>query len=316
MSRFWRQALGVLLLVCSLPALAHEMSLAELSLHEISPGEFQWQWGLTEKRPPYEVLKPIWPEGCVAEDLTVRCTNGAMKGPLTIEGVGQTYSAVLLKIQWADGQDSTYTLTGAKPTVQLFGSARDQRGFAEIASVYLRLGVEHILSGYDHLLFVCSLLFLVGFTRKLVWTLTAFTLAHSITLALCALDILTLRPPPVEANIALSIMLVAGEALHSRETLARRWPALIAFLFGLVHGLGFAGGLKAIGLPDHYLPAALLSFNVGVEAGNLLVVALAWPVWLLIRRWPVAVRARTPILYGIGTMAAYWSWIRIVAILS
>src|SRR5262245_9601754 len=237
MSRIWRQSLMVLLLVCSLPAAAHEMSLAELGLRETAPGEFQWQWGLTERRAPAEVLKPIWPEGCVAEDFIVRCASGAMKGPLTIEGVGQTYSAVLLKIQWADGQDSTYTLTGAKPTVQLFGSARDQRGFAEIASVYLRLGVEHILSGYDHLLFVCSLLFLVGFTRKLVLTLTAFTLAHSITLALSALDILTLRPPPVEANIALSIMLVAGEALHSRETLARRWPALIAFLFGLVHGL-------------------------------------------------------------------------------
>src|SRR5262249_21736112 len=95
--------------------------------------------------------------------------------------------------------------------------------------------------GFDHLLFVFALLFLVGFNRRLVWTITAFTLAHSLTLALAALGILTLHSPPVEATIALSIMLVAGEALHKEQTLARRWPALVAFLFGLVHGLGFAG---------------------------------------------------------------------------
>ena len=316
MSRIrWLGAFAAVLIAC-LPAGAHELSLAELELRETDPGQFQWQWGLTDKRPPAEVLRPIWPEGCIAEDFALRCSGGAMKGPLMIEGVGRAYSAVLLKIRWADGQSSTYTLTGAKPAVQLFGSARDQRGFGEIASAYLRLGVEHILSGYDHLLFVFSLLFLVGFNRKLVWTLTAFTLAHSITLALAALDILTLRPPPVEANIALSIVLVAGEALHSTETLARRWPALVALLFGLVHGLGFAGGLKAVGLPDHYLPAALLSFNAGVEVGNLLIVALAWPAWVLIKRWPATMRARTPVLYAIGTVASYWFWIRVAAILT
>jgi hydrogenase/urease accessory protein HupE len=198
----------------------------------------------------------------------------------------------------------------------LFGSAEDQRGGAEIASAYVRLGVEHILSGIDHLLFVFGLLFMVGFRRKLVWTITAFTVAHSLTLASAALGWLTLRSPPVEATIALSIVLVAGEALHTRETLARRWPVVVAFLFGLVHGLGFAGALQEIGLPAKHLPIALLCFNVGVEIGQLLTVGTAWLFWMAIRNWPQALRARTPLLYGIGSVAAYWSWLRIVAIFS
>ena len=175
------------------------------------------------------------------------------------------------------------------------------------------LGVEHILAGIDHLLFVLALLFLVGFRRQLVLTITAFTVAHSVTLVLSALGLLTLRPPPVEATIALSILLVAGEALHDRPTLSRRWPALVALLFGLVHGLGFAGALAQIGLPQHHLPVALLSFNLGVEAGQLLVVLAAWGLHTLVARWPRVAAARRPVLYGIGGMAAFWTIERVVA---
>src|SRR4029077_7138230 len=178
------------------------------------------------------------------------------------------------------------------------------------------LGVEHILSGYDHLLFVLALLFLVGFNRRLVWTITAFTAAHSVTLALAALGLLTLRSTPVEATIALSILLVAGEALHSRQTLSRRWPALVAFLFGLVHGLGFAGALKEIGLPQHHLSVALLTVNVGVELGQLLVVAVAYPVYRAFASSPKFAFARAPALYAIGAVAAYWSIGRVVSILA
>jgi hypothetical protein len=110
-------------------------------------------------------------------------------------------------------------------------------------------------------------------------------------------------------------VLVAGEALHTRNTLARRWPALVAFLFGLVHGLGFAGALKEIGLPENHLPVALLTFNVGVEIGQLMTVGAAWAVWKLCARWPALSRARTALLYGIGSLAAYWSWLRVAAIL-
>jgi hypothetical protein len=147
-------------------------------------------------------------------------------------------------------------------------------------------------------------------------TITAFTVAHSLTLALSALGWLTLRSPPVEATIALSIMLVAGEALHKEQTLSRRWPALVAFLFGLVHGLGFAGALADIGLPQNHLFIALLTFNVGVELGQLLVVALAYVAYRAFAARPRFQLARKPALYAIGGVAAYWSIGRVVAILS
>jgi hypothetical protein len=217
---------------------------------------------------------------------------------------------------WRDGQTSVYTLTGAQPTARLHGAAGDQRGRGEIARAYTILGVEHILGGIDHLLFVAGLLFLVGFRRRLIGTITAFTLAHSLTLACSVFGWITLRPAPVEATIAMSIVLVAGEALRERETLARRVPALVSFLFGLVHGLGFAGALKEVGLPQSHLPLALLTFNVGVEIGQLLMVLAAFIVVRapIPQRWLVG--ARRPALYAVGVVAAYWSWQRIAAIAS
>jgi hypothetical protein len=140
--------------------------------------------------------------------------------------------------------------------------------------------------------------------------------AHSLTLASSALGWLVLRSPPVEATIALSIMLVASEALRDRETLARRWPALVAFGFGLVHGLGFAGALQEIGLPDSHFMLALLTFNVGVEIGQLLTVGAAWLVYRAVRQLPVMPQARLAALYAIGTMAAYWSVERVFAIVA
>jgi hydrogenase/urease accessory protein HupE len=293
---------------------AHEMSMAEMQLRETSRGEFLWQWTASEKRAASEDLTPVWPEGCRADAAMLRCGAAGLTGTLAIDGVGKRYSAALVKVYWLDGQSRVYTVTAGQPRVQLYGAANDPRGRAQIAWAYAQLGVEHILGGVDHLLFVVGLLFLVGFNRRLLWTITAFTAAHSLTLASSALGWLVLRPPPVEATIALSIMLVAGEALHRRKTLARRWPALVAFLFGLVHGLGFAGALKEIGLPDEHLLVALLTFNVGVEIGQLMAVAAAWLLWRASARWPRLAQARTAALYGIGTLAAYWSWLRIAAI--
>jgi len=238
-----------------------------------------------------------------------------MQGTLEMEGVGQRYSAALVKVFWLDGQSRVYTLTAGQPTVHLYGSADDRRGWGEIASAYTVLGVEHILTGIDHLLFVIGLLFLVGFRRKLVWTITAFTAAHSLTLASAALGWLTLRSAPVEACIALSIVLVAAEALRDRQTLARRLPALVSFIFGLVHGLGFAGALKDIGLPENHLWIALLTFNVGVEFGQLMTVGAAWLVYRVLRQLPLMPLARQTTLYAIGSVAAYWSCTRIVTIL-
>ena len=307
-------ALLALTALTAQPASAHEMSMAEMQLRELSRGEFVWQWTATEKRPASEDLTPVWPSACRAEANRLHCGETGLQGTLAVQGVGKRYSAALVKVFWLDGQSRVYTLTAGQTTVQLYGSADDQRGMGEIARAYTLLGVEHILSGIDHLLFVIGLLFLVGFQRQLFWTICAFTLAHSLTLASSALGWLVLRSPPVEATIALSIVLVAGEALHQRQTLARRWPALVAFLFGLVHGLGFAGALKEIGLPENHLLVALLSFNVGVEIGQLLAVAAAWAVWRLSTRWPRTAQLRTALLYAIGAVAAYWSWLRIALI--
>jgi len=311
-----RAALLLVLAAAALPARAHEMSMAELTLREMQRGEFVWQWGAGEKRPIAQDLTPVWPQGCSADATVLRCGEQGLAGTMSVKGVGERYSAAIVKVVWQGGESRVYTLTKAQPTVQLYGAADDPRGMGEIASAYTLLGVEHILGGIDHLLFVIGLLFLVGFNRRLVLTITAFTAAHSLTLASSALGWLTLRSAPVEASIALSIVLVASEAMHKRETLARRWPALVAFLFGLVHGLGFAGALQEIGLPQNHLLVALLTFNVGVEIGQLLTVGACWALWRVSSRWPAVQRLRTVLLYGIGGMAAYWSWLRVAAVLS
>jgi hypothetical protein len=314
MSRAFRVLVALLLAFVTGTALAHEMSMAEMTLRETRDGEFLMQWSASGSRPAADVLTPRWPEGCVSGENVLRCADG-LRGSLTIEGVGDRYSAAMVKVFWRDGQSRVYTLTERQPTVHLYGSAEDERGMGEIAGAYLVLGIEHILGGIDHLLFVAALLFLVGFERRLIWTITAFTIAHSLTLALAALGWLTLRSPPVEATIALSIVLVAAESLNKRETLARRFPAMVAFLFGLIHGLGFAGALSEIGLPQNHLAIALLTFNVGVELGQLMAVVVAWGIWRMVRDTVLAQRARVPVLYGMGSIAAYWSWLRIAAMI-
>ncbi|MET0793774.1 MAG: HupE/UreJ family protein [Polyangiaceae bacterium] len=321
--RVWLLPLLVALsaLLCA-PARAHEMTMAEMEVRETSAGEFFWQWSATnDKRPMGDDLKPHWPEACSPGPNVLHCGTAGLKGTLSIQGVGQRYSAAIVRVFWLDGGSRVYTITSGQPSVQLYGSADDHRGRTEIARAYTLLGVEHILSGIDHLLFVASLLFLVGFRRRLISTITAFTVAHSITLACSAFGWLTLRPPPVEASIALSIVLVASEALRDHDSLARRVPALVSFLFGLVHGLGFAGALKDIGLPQSHLPLALLTFNLGVEVGQLLMVLLAYLVVIQLPRLVPALqrwfgRSRRPVLYAIGVVAVYWSFQRIAAIVA
>jgi len=318
MNGLLRAALTVLALLWAGLCTAHEMSMAEVELRQTGPAEFLWNWG-AGNRTGETVLQPLWPEGCIDDAGVLRCGAAGLAGRMGMAGVGQKFSAVLVRVHWADGQTRVYTLTAGQPAVTLYGSADDRRGMGEIARAYGLLGVEHILGGIDHLLFVLGLLFLVGLRRRLVLTITAFTVAHSLTLALSALDLLTLRPPPVEAVIALSIMLVAAEALHDKPTVSRRWPALVALIFGLVHGLGFAGALKEIGLPENHLTVALLTFNLGVEFGQLMVVALAAGLAWALRRWlpaghPAPLRARVAVLYGIGALAAFWTLERTAAI--
>jgi hydrogenase/urease accessory protein HupE len=317
MSR-WRLLLALLPLLAFMPspAPAHEMSMAEMEVRETSPGDFLWQWTARDERQSGTDMNVIWPAGCTAQENLLRCGEQGLTGELRVQGVGERYSAAIVRVSWRDGKSRVMTLTARQPAARLYGSAEDQRGGWEIASAYGVLGVEHILTGIDHLLFVIGLLFLVGLRRQLVLTISAFTLAHSLTLALSALGWLTLRPPPVEATIALSILLVAGEALRTGNTLSRRWPALVAFLFGLMHGLGFAGALAQIGLPQQHLLVALLAFNVGVEFGQLFVVGLAFGAYHLLVRYARLDWARVPALYCIGGLAGYWTIARVAAIVS
>jgi hydrogenase/urease accessory protein HupE len=180
------------------------------------------------------------------------------------------------------------------------------------------LGVEHILLGIDHLLFVLALLMIVAGWRKLVATVTAFTLAHSITLAAATLGWVHVPQAPVEAVIALSILFVAAEIVHwkqGRPGITRRKPWLVAFTFGLLHGFGFAGALTEIGLPEHAIPLALLFFNLGVEAGQLLFIGAVFAAWAVLSRipWPERVLEqawRVPV-YVIGALAGFWTIERI-----
>jgi hydrogenase/urease accessory protein HupE len=296
-------------------ARAHEMTTAEMTMREMPSGQLLWSWGVPAQGQPIEgELTVHWPDGCgVDENRVLTCARG-LQGEVEVEGLGRSYSAAILTIRWKSGDERAYTLTSRRPTVRLYGGAEDTRAAWDVAVTYALLGVEHILSGFDHLLFVISLLFLVGFQRRLVATITAFTLAHSFTLAASALGALSLRPPPVEATIALSIMLVAMEALQRQDTLTRRWPAVVAFLFGLVHGLGFAGALAEIGLPARHASIALLTFNLGVEAGQLLVVTACGALMLAMRRLPRLETARQVALYAIGAVAAYWTIGRLAAL--
>jgi hydrogenase/urease accessory protein HupE len=217
--------------------------------------------------------------------------------------------------------DSTTQVTRVTPSSPSFVVAVAP-GALEVCRTYMVLGVEHILFGLDHLLFVLALLILVKGWRKLVGTITAFTIAHSITLAAATLGFVHVPGKPVEATIALSIVFVACEIVHQRQGrsgLTEMWPWVIAFSFGLLHGLGFAGALREVGLPQNAIPLALLFFNVGVEIGQLLFIAAVLSI-LAVARW-LARRAAIPqpgwvwrvAPYGIGGIAAFWMIHRIAA---
>jgi hydrogenase/urease accessory protein HupE len=182
---------------------------------------------------------------------------------------------------------------------------------------YVRLGVEHILTGYDHLLFVVALTLLVRKRRALLATITAFTLAHSLSLASTVLGLVSIPAAPVEATIALSIVLVCAECVRREQpdSLTRRAPWVVAFAFGLLHGLGFASALLEIGLPEQHLPSALFCFNLGVELGQLAVIGVVMALRGLAAHFKV--RQTWPgraLVYGMGGLAAFWSLDRIIAV--
>jgi hydrogenase/urease accessory protein HupE len=254
--------------------------------------------------------------GAYTERRTIRRNGGLDGQTISIEGLSGAPTDVLVRIESLGGATQTERLS---PTSTAF-VVQAVPGTWDVATTYLRLGIEHILFGFDHLLFVLALVILVRDWRRVALTVTAFTIAHSITLAAATLDLVNVPGPPVEACIALSIALVAVEIVNARRgilSLAARWPWLVAFCFGLLHGFGFAGALAEVGLPHHAIPVALLFFNLGVEIGQLAFVAAVLAAGELLRRAialpfePASVqrtiyRLDLTAAYIIGTVAAYW----------
>src|SRR5262245_10621697 len=235
---------------------------------------------------------------------------------INIKGLEKTITDALISITYLNGNTASYILKPAKPFLIVSG----KQGNSIAVWSYLSLGIEHIWMGIDHLLFVLGLLLLVSGRRKLFITITTFTIAHSITLALATLKIIQVSSAFAEACIALSIVFLAVElARHYRghDGITYKYPWMVAFIFGLMHGLGFAGALTSIGLPEQSIPMALLLFNVGVEIGQVVFVfAVLLVMWLVhgfihsrrqMLRWiPV---------YAIGSMAAFWFIQRIIVLI-
>ncbi len=254
---------------------------------------------------------PDWDGRAYVARWTTRCAGGLEGGEVRINMLEQTRTDVLVRYDFADGRGETHRLTPDNTSFQI----PEQPNAMEVVHAYLVLGFQHILSGVDHLVFVLALLLLVKGVRLLILTVTAFTVAHSLTLAGATLGYINLPGPPIEAVIALSIMFVASEIIHARQGhpgLTQKYPWVVAFTFGLLHGFGFAGALTEIGLPESSIPIALLFFNVGVELGQLFFIAIvlaiitagSWALrWLKREPWPWA-WAIPP--YAIGSLSVFW----------
>jgi hypothetical protein len=322
-------------LLLATPALAHRLSPAYFGLTETAPNVFAVQWKVSISGGLAAVLEPQVPPGCsiangvrttTLDDVrlqhaTLECPDGLAGKPFTVKGLAQTQTDVLLRVDYLDGSSSNQRLTPDAPDVTI--PARPSA--FEVVRTYTVLGVEHILLGIDHLLFVLALLLLVNGVGRLVATVTAFTVAHSVTLGAATLGFVHVPSAPVEAIIALSILFLASELARRRgasgarddaANLTSRFPWVVAFSFGLLHGFGFAGALSEVGVPQQAVPLALLFFNVGVEIGQLTFIAavfgFAWLVQLTAVRVP-SIWQRT-VAYGIGSVAAFWVVERTVAI--
>jgi hypothetical protein len=299
---------------------AHRLSPAYFGLVETEPGRFEVQWKVSISGGLVDVLEPQIPEGCgvdgvvrtyVIEDARVQHADLVCTAPLAgnvfrVNGLELTATDVLLRVDNLDGSSFTHRLVPETPSIVI----PERPGAWDVAATYLTLGVEHILLGIDHLLFVLALLLLVHGIGRLIATITAFTGAHSITLAAATLGFVNVPSAPTEATIALSILFVATELARrgAAPTLTMRFPWAVAFTFGLLHGFGFAGALSEVGLPAHAIPLALLFFNVGVELGQLAFIATVLTGAWALRRIALEPPAWAPRLaaYVIGSVAAFW----------
>ncbi len=315
--RAW--VLGWLLvsLLVAWPAAGHEIDSASLTLTELSQGRFLLRFHAASASLRRELKVPaVFPAPCRLDGTYLECGPSGLVGPIEFPWLRGTLTRLMVEIDWRSGSRLLRVVSASAPTLTVYGVPAS--GLAALKPIfidYTRLGIEHILTGFDHVLFVIALSILVQRRKQLLATITAFTVAHSLTLASTALGLLTVPAAPVEATIALSIVLVCAECLRPGQSLTRRAPWLVAFSFGLLHGLGFASALLEIGLPEQHLPSALFCFNLGVELGQLAVIGVVIALRALgarlkiERAWPVRV-----LVYGMGGLAAFWSLDRILAV--
>ena len=299
---------------------AHEVRPAFFSMTQINDSTFQVVWKLPAMGNAIPKIYPILPDNWIINNEKANLLPGNLRqnyllqiegqlggNKIYFEGLEKTLIDVLVSINLLDGTKYSLMVRPSNPTymIPLVPNTWD------VIKTYIILGIEHILSGIDHLLFVLALLLITKGFKRLVKTITAFTIAHSITLSLATLGIIGLPGPPVEATIALSIVFLAVELIHyyrGIEGYTVRYPWIVAFVFGLLHGFGFAGALSEIGLPQTEIPTSLFFFNVGVELGQLIfviaILGLFWVINKLRPSWPSWVKWVPP--YAIGSLASFW----------
>ncbi len=309
------------------PAWAHEVRPAYLELKQTGEETYDVLWKVPAAgdrmrlglyvRFPGETVETSehrgrFAGGAFVDRWSLRHPGSLADQTIHIDGLRNTLTDVLVRVERLDGTTLVQRVEPSQPSLVLTASP----SLFAVAGTYFALGVEHILFGIDHLLFVLALLLLVEGRRRLVKTITAFTVAHSVTLAAATLGWVNVPSAPVEAVIALSIVFVAAEIVHGqrgRQGVTARAPWIVALVFGLLHGFGFAGALHEVGLPGHAIPLALFLFNVGVEVGQVLFVAAVLAILFIARR-PFAAAPRWAALvpaYAIGAVAVSWTLQRI-----
>jgi hydrogenase/urease accessory protein HupE len=321
--RAGRLALWIVVLeLMASAASAHALAPALLDLKEDAAGHVAVLWKQSALSAPGVSIEPVLPADCpVIEEARserqgaavlvrwkIDCGEAGLVGrPLRVDGLGPAKIDAVVRIELADGRHIQGVLRGGQPSMLVPARASRWRVFRG----YLMIGFGHILSGADHLLFVFGLFLLCSGMKPLLKTITAFTLGHSLTLSLAALGYTDLPSGPIEVLIAGSVLALAVELARDEEkmTLMRRHPWPIALLFGLLHGMGFAGALREVGLPNGEIPLALFSFNVGIELGQLLFVTVLLVASPLVRRIELRLPRRLPrrtAVYVMGSLAAYW----------
>ena len=325
--------LGLALFAVAFPAVADEFRPAYLQLRQLDATTYDVLWKLPALdeattlsiAPEFPVgtraltqMRGSYAAGTAVQRWRIEIDGGLAEKAIEFSNLSATRIDVLVRVERADGSVQLGRVLPHNPRFHVTASP----GAFEVVRTYTILGIEHILTGFDHLLFVLALVILVKGVRRLIATVTAFTVAHSLTLVAATLGWVHVPGPPVEAAIALSIVFVAGEIIHARKGepgLTQRYPWVVAFTFGLLHGLGFASALAEVGLPQLSIPVALLFFNVGVEIGQLIFIAAVLGA-MAIGRWidrrislrPATWASRIP-PYVIGGIASYWVLQRIAA---